>query len=210
MGVRFDTPAWLVLLVPLLGLTWLLHLAARRRLGTRRRAIALVLRTVVLSALVFALAGFQLVLPVDRLSTVFVVDLSDSVGESGREDALAFLRETLKAMPHDDQAGIVAFGEDALVEHLPDELHDIDRLHSTPVKSATDIGAALRLASAVFPDATQKRIVLISDGNDTTGRGQLEAALAAARGIQVETRTIGLADREEVLVDRLTTPSTAR
>ena len=154
--------------------------------------------------------GFQLVLPVDRLATVFVVDLSDSVGNAGREDALAFLRETLEERPDGDVAGIVAFGKDALVERLPSELTEIDRLASTPVKSATDIGAALRLASALFPDDAQKRIVLLSDGNDTTGDGQAEAALAASRGVRIETRRIGPGDVDEVLIERLTTPSTAR
>ena len=210
MGVRFEAPIWLLLLVPALLITFVPHLAARRRMGARRRRAALAIRTILLSALVLALAGFQLVLPVDRLATVFVVDLSDSVGESGREDALAFLRETLEVMPEGDQAGIVAFGKDALVERLPEELRQVDRLRSTPVKAATDVGGALRLAAALFPDAAQKRIVLISDGNDTTGRGEREAALAAARGIQVETRVVGLVDQDEVLVDRLTTPSTAR
>ena len=123
-------------------------------------------------------------LPVDRLATVFVVDLSDSVGNAGREDALAFLRETLAEKPDGDVAGIVAFGREALVERLPSELTEIDRLASTPVKSATDIGAALRLATALFPDDAQKRIVLLSDGNDTTGGGQAEAALAASQGVQ--------------------------
>ena len=65
-------------------------------MGARRRRAALAIRTILLSALVLALAGFQLVLPVDRLATVFVVDLSDSVGNDGREDALAFLRESLE------------------------------------------------------------------------------------------------------------------
>ena len=210
MGIRFEAAIWLLLLIPALVITFVPHLAARRRMGARRRRAALAIRTILLSALVLALAGLQLVLPVDRLATVFVVDLSDSVGESGREDALAFLRETLEVMPEGDEAGIVAFGKDALVERLPEELRRVDRLRSTPVKAATDIGGALRLAAALFPDAAQKRIVLISDGNDTTGRGQREAALAAARGIQVETRVVGLVDQQEVLVDRLTTPSTAR
>jgi Ca-activated chloride channel homolog len=210
MGVRFESAMWLLLLIPALLITFIPHLASRRRIAARRRRAALVIRTLLLSALVFALAGFQLVLPVDRLATVFVVDLSDSVGATGREDALAFLRDTLKVMPEEDQAGIVAFGKDALVERLPEDLRQIDRLRSTPVKAATDVGGALRLAAALFPDAAQKRIVLISDGNDTTGRGQQEAALASARGIQVETRAIGLVDRDEVLVERLTTPSTAR
>ena len=206
MGVRFEAPIWLLLLAPALLITFVPHLAARRRMGARRRRAALAIRTILLSALVLALGGLQLVLPVDRLATVFVVDLSDSVGETGREDALAFLRETLKVMPEGDQAGIVAFGRDALVERLPEELRAVDGIRSTPVKAATDVGGALRLASALFPDAAQKRIVLISDGNDTTGRGQREAALAAARDIQVETRTIGLVDQQEVLIDRLTTP----
>ncbi|HTK44903.1 MAG TPA: VWA domain-containing protein [Patescibacteria group bacterium] len=210
MGLRFEAPIWLLLLIPALVITFVPYLAARRRVGAKRRRAALAIRTVILSALVLALSGVQLVLPVDRLATVFVVDLSDSIGESGREDALAFMRETLDVMPEGDQAGIVAFGKDALVERLPEELRAIDRLRSTPVKAATDIGGALRLAAALFPDAAQKRIVLISDGNDTTGRGQREAAFAAARGIQVETRVVGLVDRDEVLVDRLATPSTAR
>ena len=179
-------------------------------MGAGRRRAALVLRTLVLTALVFAIAGFQLVLSVDRLATVFVVDLSDSVGNAGREDALAFLRETLEEKPDGDVAGIVAFGKDALVERLPNELEVIERIASAPVKSATDIGAALRLATALFPDDAQKRIVLLSDGNDTTGGGQAEAALAANRGIEIETRQIGLGDVDEVLVERLSTPSTAR
>src|SRR5258705_3591841 len=187
-----------------------LYLSARRRMGVGRRRFAHVVRSLLLSALVFALAGFQLVLPVDRLATVFVVDMSDSVGNAGREDALAFLRETLKEKRVDDVAGIVAFGKEALVERLPSDLTDIDRIASTPVKSATDIGAALRLASALFPDDAQKRIVLLSDGNDTTGSGQSEAALAAARGIQIETRGIGLGAADEVVVERLTTPSVAK
>src|SRR4029079_1967300 len=105
---------------------------------------------------------------------------------------------------------IVAFGKQALVERLPSDLTEIDRIASTPVKSATDIGAALRLATALFPDDAQKRIVLLSDGNDTTGDGQAEAALAASRGVRIETRRIGFGDVEEVLIERLTTPSTAR
>ena len=179
-------------------------------MGSGRRRVALVVRTLLLAALVFALAGFQLVLPVERLATVFVVDLSDSVGNAGHEDALAFLRETLKERPQDDVAGIVAFGKGALVERLPAALTAIDRIASTPLRSATDIGGALRLATALFPDDTQKRIVLLSDGNDTTGDGQAEAALAAARGVQIETRQIGLGSVDEVLIERMTTPSTAR
>src|SRR3989337_1911705 len=119
MGVRFEAPAWLLLLIPALLITFVPHLAARRRIGTTRRRVALAIRTALLVALVFALPGFQLVLPVDRLATVFVVDLSDSVGNDGREHALAFLRESLDAMPEGDAAGAVAFGKKAPARRRP-------------------------------------------------------------------------------------------
>ena len=211
MGISFDAPLALLLLPPLVAVVVALHLSSRRRLGRgpaargARRPACCCCR-----CSSFALAGFQLVLPVDRLAVVYVVDLSDSVGTAGREEALAYLRESLAAKQDEDVAGIVAFGGDALVERLPSDLAEIDRIASTPVRGATDIGAALRLAGALFPDDAQKRIVLLSDGNDTTGSGQTEASLAAARGIQVETHLTGLAGADEVLVERLTSPSTAR
>src|SRR3954452_7282421 len=210
MGIAFDAPLALLILVPALAFTLLLHAASRRRIGAGRRRAALLVRSLVLAALVLAVAGFQLVLPVDRLATVFVVDLSDSVGTAGREEALAFVRDSLKEMPNGDVAGIVAFGKEALVERLPAELREVERIASTPTRAAADIGGPPRLATALFPDDTQKRIVLLSDGNDTTGSGQTEAALAAARGVQVETRIVGLKGRDEVLVERLQAPTTAR
>ncbi|MCU0483679.1 MAG: VWA domain-containing protein, partial [Chloroflexi bacterium] len=210
MGVSFGAPGWLLLWPILFGLALALHVLARRRIGDLRARLALLLRGLLLAALVLALAGLSVTLPVDRLATVFVVDLSDSVGNAGRADALAFLREALAGRRGDDLAGIVAFGEDALVERLPGELAEIDRLASTPARGATDIGAALRLAAALFPDDAQKRVVLLSDGNDTTGAGQVEAVRAGARGIQVETRTIGLGASDEVLVERLGGPTVAR
>ena len=95
MGISFDAPLALLLLPPLIGVVIALHVASRRRLGVGRRRAALAIRLALLSALVFALAGFQLVLPVDRLAVVYVVDLSDSVGTAGREEALARMGQAL-------------------------------------------------------------------------------------------------------------------
>ncbi len=209
MGIAFTDPLILLLLPVTLALTLVLHIGSRRRMGTFRRRASLVVRGALLAALTFALAGFQLVLPVDRLATVFVVDLSDSVGQAGRTQALDYVRESLAAMPRDDLAGIVAFGKDALVERLPAEVRDLDAISSVPIQGATDIGGAMRLAAALFPDDAQKRIVLLTDGNDTTGAGQAEAALAAAQQIQVQTHVVGLGGAAEVLVERVTTPTTA-
>ena len=209
MGATFDTPVALLLLVPLVLLVVGLHAASRRRMGTARRRAVLAVRVALLAALVGALAGFALRLPVDHLAVVYVADMSDSVGTTGRDAELAYIRTSLAARRDGDLAGVVAFGGDALVERLPNELRDLDRLASTPVRGATDIGAALRLAGALFPDDVQKRIVLLTDGNDTTGSGETEASLAAARAIQVVTVASGVGVQDEALVERLAAPSTA-
>ncbi|MFH0751560.1 MAG: VWA domain-containing protein [Chloroflexota bacterium] len=210
MGVTASAPLLLLLIPLVVGLIVGLQALAKRGLGDARARLALLVRALLVSALAMALAGVAVILPADRLATVFVLDLSDSVGNAGRADALAFVRDALEERPDGDVAGVVAFGKDALVERLPDELADLDRIASTPIRGATDVGAALRLAAALFPDATQQRIVLLSDGNDTTGTGQVEAARAGARGIQVTTRTIGLGAADEVLVDRISVPTTSR
>jgi uncharacterized membrane protein len=210
MPISFTAPEFLLLGAVLIALTLLLSRAARHHLSMGRRRLSLALRTAVILLLTLALAGLRLELPVDRLTTVFVVDFSDSVAAAGQAQGLGFVREALARRPQGDQAAVVAFGRDALVERLPGELEDIDRIASVPTRTATDIGGALRLASALFPDETQKRIVLISDGNDTTGLGQSEASLAAARGVRIETYEVGLGGADEVIVQRLQTPSTAR
>jgi uncharacterized membrane protein len=205
-----SRPELLIVGLLLFAITLGLSLAARHHLSKGRRRASLLIRSVMLASLVLALSGFAIVWPVDRLTTVYVVDLSDSVGNAGRESALAFVRDSLEERKGNDQAAIVAFGGEALVERLPAELTDLDQFASVPATSATDIGGALRLAAALFPDETQKRIVLVSDGNDTTGRGQSEAALAAARGVQIETYVVGLGAADEVIVQSVHSPATAR
>ena len=210
LGFALTAPELLIVGALLLALTLGLSAAARHHLSKGRRRLSLALRATMLAALVFALAGLQLIAPIDRLTTVFVVDLSDSVGAQGQELALAFVRDALGAAQGQRPGCGGRLRRDALVERLPAEFDDIDRFASVPLKTSTDIGAALRLASALFPDDTQKRIVLVSDGNDTTGRGQSEASLAAARGIQIETHVVGLGAADEVIVQGTESPDTAR
>ena len=52
MGIAFEAPLALLLLIPALALTVGLYLSARRRVGVGRRRTALVVRTLLLTALV--------------------------------------------------------------------------------------------------------------------------------------------------------------
>lgn len=162
----FTEPVYLLLLVPLCG--WVLW-TGRRMLGVSRarRRLILALRMLILLLIVLALAGWQGLMPLRKVCTVFVLDASASISEGGRERARAFLREALALAPDDSRTALVVFGEEALIEWMPASRKELAPILSRPNPDGTDIASALRLALAAFPDGYARRIVLLSDGNET-------------------------------------------
>ncbi len=185
MRVLFVYPLalWLLVLLPLLA--WL-SLAAPRRLSRGRFWLSLALRALLFLALIGSLAGTQLVRTVDQLTTVFLVDSSDSVAPADVARAEEFIRQALATMPEGDRAAIVVFGENALVERAPSEDRGLRRLESVPVVARTDIGGAVELGLALLPADTQKRLVLLSDGGANTGETQTALAFARARQVPID------------------------
>src|SRR5262249_10965379 len=76
----------------------------------------------------------------------------------------------------------------------------------TAERKATDIAGALNFASAIFPAGKTRRVVLLSDGNDTTGGASEAAARLAASGIEVSTVPLHNASTPEALVERVEIP----
>ena len=70
----------------------------------------------------------------------------------------------------------------------------------------TDIAAAIRLGAAAFPETGQKRLVLLSDGNENTGDAM--TALLAARdlGVTVDVVPMGTARGNDVSVQKFSLP----
>src|SRR5689334_7371948 len=116
--LTFITPAALALLALLL-LMWAFALLTPRRLARWRFWVGLALRSVMLCALVLGIAGTQLVQPVNTLTTVFLIDSSDSVAPAQRDRAARYVDEALRLMPPADKAAVVVFGANALVERAP-------------------------------------------------------------------------------------------
>jgi len=210
MSVSFLYPEalWLLLLIPL---TLIAGWVGPRRLPPVRHWASLLLRVLILLLVILGLAGAQLVRTVDELTTVFVVDVSDSVAPEEQARAEAFIRDALRSMPSGDRAAVVVFGEEALVERLPSDDRWLIWLESVPGRRHTDIAAALRLAMALFPEDTEKRIVLLSDGQENRGHARREAELAAARGIEIAVVPLSPpAGAAEVLLSALNAPASVR
>ncbi|MCB0212935.1 MAG: VWA domain-containing protein, partial [Anaerolineae bacterium] len=202
---------WLLLLVPLFIA---LGRPERSAPDRRQRWFGLVLRLLVLLGLILGLAGAQLERPVETVTTVFVLDVSDSIPAGAKSQAEAFLRQALAAKPDDDRAAVILFGGEPLVEQLPTTSGAMPALSSIPVKNATDIESALRLALALLPNEGGSRIVLLSDGQETLGQASRMAELAAARQVELSVYPLvagaGSNQQGEVLVEQVTAPGQAR
>ena len=210
MSLSFVYPQflWLLLVTPLLvWIGWL----GRQRLSRGRFLTSLAIRVFLFSLLVCALAGIQLRLKSDMLTTVFILDASDSIPANDQVYAEKIIQDSLVSMSGDDQAAVIVFGEDALVERLASKIKDLAIISSIPMTTRTDIANALQLAQAIFPGEGAKRIVLLSDGRENLGAAIDQAELASTSNIQLLYVPLGGQQGEvEVWLDSLDAPAEIR
>ncbi|MCB1001245.1 MAG: VWA domain-containing protein [Acidimicrobiales bacterium] len=202
--------AWVIaaLLVVVL-LEWVI---ARRRVGVGRRQwrIAAGLRLVVAAVLLIALVAPVVRRPADRTATVFVVDLSASMGSTGRRAAEAWVRDAMAARDGDDLAAVVGFGAEARLDRVLEASSAFDGAQVLVDADATDLEAALRLADAVLVEDARRRIVVVSDGLATAGDAADEVERLRANGTQVDVHTVERTSGTDAAVDVLDAPSVAR
>ena len=133
-----------------------------------RRWTALGIRIVVLLALVFAIAGLQWLRPVEGMNVFFVLDRSDSIPSPQQEAAREYVNR-ISRRKEGDKAGVIVFGAEASIESSPNAAVDSAEDPGRRRHRADGPGRAIRLATAAFPETGQKRLVLMSDGNENVG-----------------------------------------
>jgi uncharacterized membrane protein len=187
----------------------LLWFAQRRSLadltpGARRFCLAI--RAVILALLVLALAGINLLLPSRKVAAMFVVDHSASISTEARSEADRFVGESIKAAGR-NLAGVTGFANapalwlpPAADAALPKSWPEL------PAQNATDTARALEFAAAMLPADAHRRIVLLSDGNDTSDRAAETAQRLAGTGIELSVVPLRNPDHPEVLVERVEVP----
>ncbi len=203
--MSFSTPIALVLLVVLPVLAWI----GRPRLAYRRRRdlASVLVRLIIVSCLILALAGLQRVQAADRLAVVFLLDNSDSISPAARDQAQTYIRDALSHMSPDDRAGVIVFGQNALVERPLSNAKDLAAITSAPISLNTNVAGAIRLALAMFPGDAAKRVVLLSDGDETRGSALEAAQLAAATNVQIDTVPLPQRSGQDMAVTNVRLPS---
>ena len=123
-----------------------------------------------------------------------------------------YIREASHDLPPDDRVGMIAFARNAFLHQKPMRggyFLSPGRLDVMPGTDRTDVASAMRLAMAMFPHDTSKRIVLMSDGNDNMGDVLTEVRRAKADGIPVDVLPLQYEHQNEVYFDRLIVPTHA-
>lgn len=202
--MRLTQPLALLLLL-------LLPIAAalgwpERGYGRRRELTSLIVRLLLMLCIILALSGLQIRRQADNLAVVFLLDVSDSMPEIAQAAALDYVRQALPAMGPDDQAAIIAFGGDALVERNMSGLRELDGIRSIPTTNQTDLAEAIHLALALYPPDAARRMVILSDGAPTTGDSAAAASLAAASGVEIVVMPFVVTPGAEVLLSSVELP----
>lgn len=171
-----------------------------------QRVLNILMRLLILASLVGALVQVVLTSFDSRVATIFVVDTSASVPDTVLSQAMAEINQTIAAKNEDDQVQVVAFADRPYVVELKDGKIDQIPRPSAEEQLVSDPAAALRFTYGLFPQDHLKRVVLVSDGNETRGDLLGESIRAHAFGIRVHNREIPFEAPKEVLIRAMQFP----
>lgn len=207
MNFRLTHPEWLWVLP--FAIAWIVWLTMKSDVSVSswRRWSAFAVRLVVTSALILALAGLQWLRPIEGMNVIFALDRSDSVPSSQQDAALRYVNAVSQRKDSEDKAGLIVFGSDAGIEFSPNAAVDHERIDTVVETERTDLASAIRLATAAFPEMGQKRIVLMSDGNENIGDAYSATLAATPLGVSVDVLPLGVSKAKDVSVQRLNLPN---
>jgi uncharacterized membrane protein len=205
---QFTHPQWLWLLPFAWG--WVIWLALHSdvMINAWRRWAAFAVRMLITLLVVLAIAGVQWLKPQEGMNVFFLLDRSDSIPSPQQEAARKLVNRFAHEKKKEDKLGLLVFGSEAALETTASAKIDLKETKVLAVVGAerTDIAGAIRLGTAAFPETGQKRLVLLSDGNEN--RGDATTALLQARplGITLDVVPLGVERGNDVSVQKLGLP----
>jgi Ca-activated chloride channel family protein len=181
-----------------------------------QRIASAFLRVTFVAILAAGLARLARTTTSQRVWTVVLVDVSDSVSDAALEDERSEVGRLVAAKPPRDRIRVVTFAERPRVVPTADgednpafERESIAR-HGQGQDSGTDIAAALQLAYGLFPEGYLRHVVLLTDGVQTDGDVLAEANRAKGFGVEISVIPLRGAVPGEVAVRELRLPDHVR
>lgn len=204
MGLSFERP-YLLILIPLLVAGIIYSAKWLKRLNKKKKHRIVILRSIVLSLLVLALSGMSLTWKLNNTTTLFLIDASDST-HSARGDMEEFIKEAYKLKGSKDKLGVISFGDNAQVETFISSDDNFSKIEGKINGNYTNIENAVATAISLFPENSNKRVVLISDGEENAGNAAKIALSLQEQGIDFKYHKINKSLGDEALVEKIDIP----
>lgn len=207
MNFQFTSTFWLWLFVPAVAWTLWLAIKSDAQLSPWRRWLTTLIRLVVLTCLLLALSGIQWKQPKEGVNVFFLLDRSQSISPDQQDRAQKFVNDAIKEKKLEDKGGVIVFGSGASIESMPSATPQLNQIQAVVPPERTDLGAAIRLGAAALPEHGQKRLVVLSDGNENLGNAMSAVLAAKPLGVSVDVLPLSLSRGGDVSVQKLSVPA---
>ncbi|ODS32840.1 MAG: von Willebrand factor type A domain protein [Candidatus Scalindua rubra] len=212
MEYQFTNHDFLKLLY-VLPVFWITTVLGYRRLSPLRIALSTFLRTFVFLLVVLVLAGFSWKEKSKReISAVFLVDISDSVTQEGKEWMWDYVKDVEKNMDKNIKKGLVIFGGESkaitptLMEDLKLDNIDEEFMRLDISTDRTDIAGGIMATLGVMPEDSSKMVILLSDGNQNLGNVLKAAKMAASNEVKIFVASPPVRKESEILIKKVNVP----
>ncbi len=203
--IQLEHPGWLLLLVLLIPVLWWSR-HARHTLGSIRGVLIPTLRCLLILTLVLALADPIWSRSSNDLTVAVVLDRSSSVDEELVESAVHWLQDATRDRGEGDLLALVHAGQSPEAVMMPDRHAPLPWKPMHQLRDATDLASAVEFAKGLLPEEGMHRLLLVSDGLETTGSLLAAADSAATIGLPIDVLPLVYSRDQEVQVERLVVP----
>ncbi len=184
-NINFDNP-WLLLLgIPLVVLVTIpFVIAVRRENKNMHNVLAFVLHLLIVVAATLAFAGMSYDAMITETNVYVLADVSHS-SSNNLAVVDGYVQSVEKNLPKNSKMALIAFGRNyQLLSDMGEKPVSVTTADKVDT-SATDIASAMRYAGNLFDEDVIKRIVVITDGRETTGSDRLSAVVTQLKEADV-------------------------
>jgi uncharacterized membrane protein len=144
------------------------------------------------------------------MTLIAVIDRSQSVPVNRQQEALDYLSHALADKEAADQLAVVDIAEAASISKLPSGDIAVRQRNTTLNGQQSKLADGIQMGMAIAPPDTAVRILLVSEGNETSGDLKEAARIAAANKIPIDVLPVRYSYDNEVVFKRLAAPTKAR
>lgn len=167
--------------------------------------IIFISRIIIFTLLIGAFGNITLNIKGRNISTVFILDVSESMGDF-EESGELFINNALKEIPKGNKTAVVIFGDNSKIDKVLNKQKEYKSINDRPIVTATNIQEAIESSLTLFKKGTSKRIVLMTDGEENQGDILKSIPLINEQNIDFKVHKVTGSDGNEVYVDNVKVP----